>query len=737
MKKILYFIAIALIANSSTQAAVGDTTWVHAQHVFLDYYGNLDSTVTFPSGATSYRKIYAIFTLGERNCPGNPQYCHQWDYDLENYIMTPAGDTLEFARFITPFATNGTPGFGLSWQQHYIFDITDYYRVFKNAGTVRVHYSGYSGGFTLDVKFAFIEGTPERNVLGYNRLWHSSYTYGNLTNVIDSNVKPLTVTPVAGTIAAEMKVAITGHGADSATSCCEFDATGVGHAYDVVADNTLLAQKNMNMNCGVMELYPQGGTWLSYRAGNWCPGGLVTVAKHKLPSFTTSMPHTIDLNFDNSYDGIFTTHKAYGDYKIEAAVFYYAGFNHTLDASIEDIIAPTTFEWYHRENPRASVPVVKVRNTGSTPITSLLIQYGVKDSPTAQYIFTGTIPPLTDTIISLPALPTITALSVNAATGQYGFIAQIIKVNGQTDEDPSNNTLTSSFNVAPTWPSQVVINMTTSSLDANGGLGGSPADASWQITDEHGTVVAARTNANVHTTYRDTVTLVSTGYYALTVSTVQCYGLNWVFLGNVPGYSAGSISVRDPNTGVSFALNGTAPSGTYHDDFGCGFTQYFTTIGQCAGVTPPPITRHADTLFATGGGTYQWYYNGVKLNGSTHSYYVINHYNGNYSVKVDDGSGCTNTSLNYTVFNLGVNDLTDLSAVSISPNPTRDMCAIHITSGEWIGATYRLTDLMGKEINTGEINTENTTVSLEGLASGIYLLHLGDQTKRSFKIVKE
>ena len=732
MKRNLYLLAILFTLGTATHAAVGDTTWVHAQHINLDAYGNYDSTVTFPTGAISYRKIYAIFTLGEHNCVSGTQYCHQWDYDLENYIMTPAGDTLEMARFVTPYATSGTPGFSLAWQQHYIFDVTDFYTVLKNTGTIRVHYSGYSGGFTLDVKFAFIEGTPERNVLGYNRLWHGGFTYGNLNSVIDSNLKAKTITPIAGTISTEMKVAITGHGADSASGCCEFDGSGVGHAYNVVADNTVLASKNMNTNCGALELYPQGGTWAYARAGNWCPGSLVTVGQHKLPSVLPGNAHTVDLDFDDSYDGL----KYYGIYNIEAAAFYYAGFNHSVDASLEDIVAPTTFEWYRRENPRASIPVIKVRNTGSTPITSLLIQYGVKDSAMSQYIWTGTILPLTDSTIKLPALPAITNLSLASATGQYGFVAQLLKVNGQIDEDASNNTLTSTFSIAPVWPFQFAVNMTTSTLDASGGIGGSPADASWQITDEHGVVVASRTNNAVHTSYKDTVSLVASGFYTLSVTTTQCYGLKWWALGGQPGYTSGSIVVRDYNNNLNLNVSGSTYTGQYHDDFGCGFVQYFTTLGQCSGVTSPAITRNGDTLFATGGNTYQWYYNGVKVNTATHSYYVMTHNNGNYSVKTDDGSGCTNTSLNYAVTNLGINDLTDLSSVSVSPNPTKDVFALKV-SGEWLGASYHLTDLMGREIVSNEIHGETTTVSVANLASGIYLLSLGEHTKQSFKIVKE
>ena len=95
----------------------GDTTWVQANNVQLDWYNNFDTTISFPDGNVSYRKILMVFTLGQYNCPSGSQYCHQWDYDVHNYIMTPAGDTVELSRLITPFATSGWSRFGPTWKQ--------------------------------------------------------------------------------------------------------------------------------------------------------------------------------------------------------------------------------------------------------------------------------------------------------------------------------------------------------------------------------------------------------------------------------------------------------------------------------------------------------------------------------------------------------------------------------------------------------------------------------------------
>lgn len=734
MRKVIYLILLLISFGHFAKANVGDTTWVQAQNVQLSWYNNYDSTAVFPDGSKTYRKIYMIMTLGQYNCPAGTQYCHQWDYDLENYIMTKGGDTLEISRFITPYATTGTPGFGPSWKQHYIFDVTDYAKQLQDTALVRVHYSGYSGGFTLDVKFAFIEGTPERNVIQINKLWSGGFSYGNLANLIDSNIKPITLTMPATAQSAEMKVAITGHGQDDATGCCEFDFSGVGHTYSVAVNNTSVGQQNMNVVCGTNEVYPQGGTWAFHRSGNWCPGGKVTVGRYKMTGATPGSQYDVDLNFDDSYDGTAN----YGSYTLEGSVVSYGALNHTLDASLEEIISPSSFEWYKRENPLASKPVITVRNTGSTPVTSILFQYGVQDSDQSQFIWTGNIPPLTNATIVMPALQAITNLSMNGVTGSQGFVVKIIQVNGAQDNDPSNDNLTSTFNIAPTWPSQFAINLTTSSLAANADpilsdWGSGASDASWDVIDANGAVVASRSNLNTFTSYKDTINLTGAGFYALRVNTAACAGLHWWPLDGQSGYHAGSIVVRDFNNNVNIPLNGNVYSGTYHDDFGCGFTQYFTTTGVCQ-MDAPVISRNGNTLSATSAGTYQWYRNGTLISGATSGTYEISS-NGNYTVKVTDGGDCSSNSANYAVINVGVTEVSDLSLVSIAPNPAQNEFAVSANS-ELIGAAYIMTDMTGRVVARGQLTSEETRVSIAELSSGIYLLNIGTQNNHAFKVVK-
>jgi hypothetical protein len=581
MKKLV--IITLMLLGLAGQAAPGDTTWVYANNVYMDNYNNFDTVVHFPNGSTTYRKILMIFTLGEYVCPGNPTYCHQWDYTVSNYLLTST-DTLELSRFITPYANTGVPRFPSSWKQHYIYDVTDFAPLLKDTATVRINYSGYSGGFTANIKFAFIEGTPERNVLGLKKLWLGSYTFGNSADPIANHIPVQTLTAPANTQSTELKYTVTGHGSDNTTQCCEF----ASHTYSVSLNGSIIDQKAIWRACGSNELYPQGGTWVFDR-GNWCPGDAVNTNTHLLPGVTGNTTYSLGINYDG-----YTSTGNYGSYTMEGHVVYYDAFNHTLDASLNNIIAPNNFEDFFRENPSGSHPVVKVHNAGTSAINSITFSYGVKDSTAMQYTWNGTLAPQADTAISLAALNTLTNMSLSSVTGIHNFTAKIIAVNGVADEDSTNNSFSSQFIIAPTWPPSIVVRMVTNSEGVTN-VGTNPSETSWQILDMNDNVVASRTNANVSTVYSDTIALAANAFYKFVVTDLGCDGLHWwVWDQNTQyGITAGALAIRKLN-GTQIPMNGYTYQGTYNNDFGCGFTQYFTTNYALSGINSPG--QHNDAL---------------------------------------------------------------------------------------------------------------------------------------------
>lgn len=588
MKKL--FILIVLAISLQMHAAPGDTTWIQANNVHLNYYNNFDTAVSFPNGNVTYRKILMVFTLGEYNCPSGTQYCHQWDYTVTNYVMTHT-DTVELSRFITPYANTGVPRFPSTWKQRYIYDVSDFYTLLKDSATIRINYSGYSGGFTANVRFAFIEGTPVRNVLGVDPVWMGAFSYGNPSDPIANHVPAKTFTAPANTQSAEMKFTVTGHGSDNTTQCCEF----ASHNYSVLLNNSIIDQKAIwRDDCGLNELYPQGGTWI-YNRGNWCPGDAVHTNTHKLPAVTANSTYSLGVQFDP-----YTTTGNYGDYALEGHVFYYGNFNHTVDASLNDVIAPNNFEDYYRENPTGNQPVVRVRNTGSSTISSISFSYNIKDSSATTYTWNGTLLSQQDTDITLAPLNTLTNMSLAGSNGVYIFNAKITAVNGSVDGDTTNNKFQSSFVTAPSWPTSFLVYLNTNSEGINGVGSGDQSETTWQITDMNGNVMASRLVDSTNKSYIDTITLPNLGFYKLQISDLGCDGLHWWVWDQNPSYgiNAGSFVIRKLGTGATIPMKGYSYSGTYSHDFGCGFSQYFTTGGAITGIENVKVKDNSISIAA-------------------------------------------------------------------------------------------------------------------------------------------
>ena len=81
----------------------------------------------------------------------------------------------------------------------------------------------------------------------------------------------------------------------------------------------------------------------------------------------------------------------------------------------------------------------------------------------------------------------------------------------------------------------------------------------------------------------------------------------------------------------------------------------------------------------------------------------------------------------------GISDIAGDSPISIYPNPANDAVNIKVSS-EWVGTSYTLSDLTGREIHRGALHSEITSVPATGLSAGVYIIHLRD---KMYKLIKE
>jgi hypothetical protein len=84
----------------------------------------------------------------------------------------------------------------------------------------------------------------------------------------------------------------------------------------------------------------------------------------------------------------------------------------------------------------------------------------------------------------------------------------------------------------------------------------------------------------------------------------------------------------------------------------------------------------------------------------------------------------------------GVNEITVENLFTVYPNPASTEINIK-ADVSLIGSVYTIYDNTGKLVLIEKINSENTLIELGNLSRGIYLLIIGGETKRTFKVVKE
>ena len=124
--------------------------------------------------------------------------------------------------------------------------------------------------------------------------------------------------------------------------------------------------------------------------------------------------------------------------------------------------------------------------------------------------------------------------------------------------------------------------------------------------------------------------------------------------------------------------------------------------------------------------TYQWFYNGMLLQGAI-TYYLISPPNGVYAVQVTNSYGCTLTSDIITV-NVGVEEIALEGQLNIYPNPVTDVLNVQWNNTNE-SANLSIRDLSGRLVLSERVANGNAVLDLSNLSSGNYILEL--QTEES------
>lgn len=446
-------------------------------------------------------------------------------------------DRYEIGRFITPY------GFGLDLHDGFtwVYDVSDYEPLLHDS----VHLSAGNWQELLDIKFEYITGTPARNVYSVENVWNGDFGLTTFDQRVTA--KTMLMNPQAQEY--RLKTTASGHGfGNDPQNCAEFCPKN----HYVKVDGATVNQFLLWKKCASNPLYPQGGTWL-YDRSAWCPGAPVDIYNTELTNYVTP-GDSATLDYDIQTGN-------WGNYVFESQLISYGHPQHTIDAAVDDIISPSNKDEHYRDNPICIGPKIKIKNNGTSALTTLTITYGVVGGTSSTQNWTGSLGFQETEVVELGAL------DWTGISGGQGVFEVTLSNANDNEQYLVNNTMRSVFTVPEIREYSFVVWTKTNAA---------PYENSWTIKDESGTVLYARDNMSANTTYKDTVNLPN-GCFVLELIDEGEDGMDW-WAGLEGGYirlkSATSTQTLE-NFDSKWTIAGSASQ--YRGDFGVGFKYHFTT----------------------------------------------------------------------------------------------------------------------------------------------------------------
>ncbi|HOZ52303.1 MAG TPA: T9SS type A sorting domain-containing protein [Chitinophagaceae bacterium] len=440
----------------------------------------------------------------------------------------------ELMSFVTPYGINLDLGMsGKTWT----FDMTDFLPILKGSKRLSIERGG-EWQENLDIKFYFLVGTPVREVKDIKQIWRQPVNC-NYDNIYTNKYfEPRDVLLDASGKSFKIRTMITGHGQEG-----EFIERD--HTMNIAGGLEEFTWK-VYKKCGLNPVFPQGGTWVYDRCG-WCPGMASDLEEFDITPYVTAGQFA---NIDYHMAFINPADVGNSNYIVTNQLVTYGPLNFNLDAAVVDIMAPTKKIEYARDQAICANPKIIIQNTGSTPLTSLTIEYWINNNTQrSTYNWMGNLAPLAKAEVELSN----SSLWVNLISADNEFHVELKNPNGGIDQYSFNNKMNSSFVITDVVPANFIVYHRSNAAGA---------ETSYKLMDEAGNVLLTRSGLANNTIYRDTFNL-TFGCYKFEVIDSDNDGISW--WANSDG--AGIMRFQRGN--------GTTLK-TFNPDFGAGFTYNFT-----------------------------------------------------------------------------------------------------------------------------------------------------------------
>jgi hypothetical protein len=265
---------VAATADTTVQAFSGVLINSNEASIIVD--GNL------PSFIGAFDTIIATLSV---TCPTGG--CGAWDHTASIEAKSHEGNWFEIIRYITPYATACSHKINLG----------DYMSILNGKVTLRVSCATSDNGYLYALSLNFKSGTPPHTYSQVNKIWQSSYDFGNYAN--QQPVPVIDYTYPANVVDSKLKLISTGHmGPNNTDNAAEFyDAT---HHIYINNVNTFTQHNWTTCNPNPDACQPQSGTWQYNRSG-WCPGSIAKPFDYDMQPFIATGNISLKYVLQESY----------------------------------------------------------------------------------------------------------------------------------------------------------------------------------------------------------------------------------------------------------------------------------------------------------------------------------------------------------------------------------------------------------------------------------------------------
>ena len=379
---------------------------------------------------------------------------------------------------------------------------------------------------------------------------------------------------------------------------------------------------------------------------------------------------------------------------------------YSIDAGISSVVSPTG-----NACTSTFIPVVTLKNYGSTTLTSCTINYNVDAGTNLTYSWTGSLANGVSVNVTLP--------SITTTAGTHTLTSSTSSPNGATDGNTANNQSTSTF-ISSTTPSALPLMEgfeSSANLPSGWTLNNPDADAAWQVVT---TVAHTGTNCIGFNNYDGDATTDMTGRK------------DWFYTKTYNFSSATSTTMSFDVAYATLTDAGTLYTDTlavlYSTDCGTTWNQVYKKGGATLATAPTYTT----TATAWSPSSTQWRTDNVNLSalaGQASVMFAFENISGWAEWVYLDNINITTSSTT------GISNNNTLSAVFVYPNPAHNNISVSTTENT---TSISVIDVVGQTVVAEQkVNGSQQVQSIDitNLADGIYFMKINSTDSQS-KIIR-